>query len=79
MAKGLKNWAYADVIDFLKRNGFVFYKVRRGSHEAWINFETNAVVEISFHGNNVVIPTGTFDSIVRQSKIPKKLWRAYGN
>jgi predicted MPP superfamily phosphohydrolase len=38
MARRLHNWNYHNVTDFLKENGFTFYKEVGGSHQAWIKY-----------------------------------------
>ncbi len=74
MAHGLDNWCYKDVCEFLKENGFTFLEFRKGSHEAWINRELNAVVEINVHSAKS-FPIRTLETMIRQSTIPKKIWR----
>ncbi len=76
MTRGLFNWCYSDVIAFLKENGFEYFEDRKGSHEAWINRTTNAVVEIQFHGQKSFVPR-TLETMIRQSKIDKKEWRKW--
>ena len=76
MAKGLSNWSYKDVTEFLKENGFEFLEYRKGSHEAWINRTTNAVVEINVHGTRSFV-IRTLETMIRQSKIDKKVWRQW--
>lgn len=74
MARGLDNWSYKDVIDFIKEQGFEFKESRKGSHEAWINLTTNAIIEINRHGSKS-FPIRTLETMIRQSKIEKKVWR----
>ena len=76
MPRGLFNWTYRDVIDFISENGFIFYKQREGSHEYWINESTKAVVDINFHGQKSFRPR-TFETMIRQSKVSKKVWREW--
>ena len=78
MANGLSNWSYKDVTEFLKENGFEFLEYRKGSHEAWINRATNAVVEINVHGAKSFV-IRTLETMIRQSKIDKKVWREWTN
>ena len=78
MPRGLFNWTYKDVIDFISENGFIFYKQREGSREYWINESTKAVVDISFHGQKSFRPR-TFETMIRQSKINKKVWRDWAS
>lgn len=60
MPKGLSNWSYRDVIDFLKSRNFTFYKPKGGSHEAWISDS---------------YPELTLKTMIRQSGIDQKEWR----
>ena len=76
MAKGLSNWSYKDVTGFLKEHEFEFLEYRKGSHEAWINRTTNAVVEINVHGTKSFV-IRTLETMIRQSKIDKKVWRQW--
>ena len=76
MAKGLSNWVYQDVADFLKEYGFEFLKYRKRSHEAWWNRATSAVVEINVHASKS-FPIRTLETMIRQSKIGKKAWRGW--
>lgn len=78
MPRGLFNWSYRDVIDFISENGFIFYKEGGGSHEYWINESTNSVVDIDFHGQKS-FPPKTLESMIRQSKIDKKIWRKWAS
>ena len=76
MAHGLSNWSYKDVTEFLKEHGFEFFEYRKGSHEAWINRTTNAAVEINVHGTKSFV-IRTLETMIRQSKIDKKVWREW--
>lgn len=77
MPRGVFNWTYNDVTAFLRANGFEFLENRKGSHEAWVNKTTNAIVDINFHGGNRAFLPRTFETMIRQSKIDKKIWRAW--
>mgnify|MGYP001616859015 CR=1 FL=1 len=76
MPNGLLNWCYKDVVEFLKTRGFVFKENRKGSHETWINFQTQAIVDVMFHGQNSIAPK-TLESMIRQSGLDKKVWREW--
>ena len=77
MPKGLNNWTYRDVTRFLKESGFAFHEEKAGSHEAWANEETTAVVEVNFtHGS---YPVRTLETMIRQSKMDKKDWRKWAS
>lgn len=77
MPNGLNNWTYKDVTRFLKESGFAFYQEKAGSHEAWTNEGTTAIVEINFtHGS---YPIRTLETMIRQSKIDKKAWRKWAS
>ena len=79
MPKGVFNWSYDDVTAFLKEHKFVFFEEREGSHEAWVCKATDAVVIINFHGNKTVFRPKTLETMIRQSKIDKKEWRAWAS
>ena len=53
-----------------------FLENRKGSHEAWINKNTQAIVEINFHGTKS-FPPRTVETMIRQSKMDKKEWRKW--
>ncbi|TSC83540.1 MAG: hypothetical protein G01um101417_523 [Parcubacteria group bacterium Gr01-1014_17] len=77
MPNGLNNWTYKDVARFLKESGFTFHREKPGSHEAWINEETIAVVEVNVtHGS---YPIRTLETMIRQSKIDKTDWRKWAS
>jgi predicted RNA binding protein YcfA (HicA-like mRNA interferase family) len=76
MPRGLRNWIYRDLVNFLKTNNFKLYKQKEGSHEAWINFETEKIVEINFHTSKS-FPPRTLETMIRQSGIPKKEWHKW--
>jgi hypothetical protein len=57
----------------------IFFEERAGSHEAWINLTTEAVVEINFHGNKTAFVPRTLETMIRQSKIEKKEWRKWAS
>jgi len=78
MPHGLFNWNYREVIDFLKENGFEFGNQKDGSHEAWINKKTQAIVDINFHSSKS-FPPRTLETMIRQSKINKKVWRDWAS
>ena len=79
MPRGLKNWGYSDVVDFLKARGFEFYEYRKVSHEAWIGNVKNeeAIVEVNFIGGSKSYPPRTLETMIRQSMIDKKEWRQW--
>ena len=78
MLKGIKNWKYKQVIKFLKDNGFVFSHQLSGSHEKWINKETDCIVEINKHGSKEFLPR-TLETMIRQSGIDKKTWKKWAS
>ena len=78
MPNGLANWCYKDVVAFLKEHPFEFQEYRKGSHEAWINRETSAVVEINFHAQKS-FPMRNLETMIRQSKLDKKVWRQWAS
>lgn len=79
MPKGLHNWTYRDVVDFLREKGFTLYNERKGSHETWISKDKTAVVEVNFVQGNESYPIRTLETMIRQSKLDKKEWRKWGS
>jgi len=74
MPNRLKNWSYKYVVKFLKEHGFEFYEPREGSHEAWINYDSESVVEVNrIHGSDSY-PIDTLKTMIRQSEIDKEEW-----
>lgn len=76
MARRLHNWNYNNVADFLKENGFSFYKEVGGSHQAWIKpgNETvpDRIVGMHFtHGNYHI---NTMKRMILQSGIEESEW-----
>lgn len=76
VARMIHNWSYRDVIDFLKENGFRFYKELGGSHQAWIKYSDEGtsylMVEVNFtHGS---YHAKTLKRMIRQSGIDQKQW-----
>jgi len=78
MPRGLLNWSYKDVTEFLKDHGFEFKENKKGSHEAWIHNETQAIVDINFNGSKE-FPPRTLETMIRQSKLDKKEWRMWAS
>ncbi|MDP3795098.1 MAG: type II toxin-antitoxin system HicA family toxin [bacterium] len=76
MPRGLNNWTYRDVANFLKKHGFHLADQLPGSHEAWLNEETKAIININKHAGRT-FPPRTMDTMVRQSNIDKKIWRKW--
>lgn len=79
MPKGLHNWTYREVTDFLKEKGFTLYNERKGSHEAWISKDEKAVVEVNFIQGNESYPIRTLETMIRQSGLDKKEWRKWAS
>jgi predicted RNA binding protein YcfA (HicA-like mRNA interferase family) len=55
----------SEVIRKLRRAGFVFDRVAKGSHEIWLHPETRARVVVPHHPGDV--PEGTVRAIIRQA------------
>ncbi|MEK7620392.1 MAG: type II toxin-antitoxin system HicA family toxin [Patescibacteria group bacterium] len=58
----------------LKAHGFVLSR-ERGSHRIYRHPETGSIVPIPFHGKSKPLPIGTFMAIVKQSKLPKDVFK----
>ncbi len=74
MANNLNGWSAGEVIKFLKEHGFLLHR-SNGSHFHYKKQtpDRSYLVTIAYHGNRS-IPTGTMQSIVRQSGIAKDTW-----
>jgi hypothetical protein len=76
MVRRLHNWRYGDVIGFLKKHGFIFYKELGGSHEKWIKSDADGdihrVVEVNFTRGSY--PVMTLKKFIRQSGIDQNEW-----
>jgi predicted RNA binding protein YcfA (HicA-like mRNA interferase family) len=59
------------IIKILEINGFVYVR-QTGSHYILKNFENGTSVIIPFHGGNRELTPGTFQDIIKQSKLPKE-------
>ena len=56
---------YREVIERLRRHGFVFDRPAKGSHEIWYNPKTKRRTTVPHHPGS--IPVGTLRAIVRQT------------
>lgn len=74
MPRGLNNWTFKDIVDFLKENGFRETH-SRGSHFYYVGrFAGNTrQTHIQFHGQKSIHPR-TLKSVIRQSGIPQEKW-----
>ena len=66
--------------DFLRENGFRFFKELGGSHQAWIKRgigdEPPQIVEVNFTHSSY--PLRTLKSIIRESGIDEDEWIKWG-
>jgi predicted RNA binding protein YcfA (HicA-like mRNA interferase family) len=76
MTRRLHNWSYNNVTDFLKENGFSFYKEVGGSHEAWIKRGDNKVPDrvVGMHFTSKIYLIGTMKRMIRESGIGEDEW-----
>ena len=76
MTRRLHNWTYENVTDFLKENGFGFFKEVKGSHQAWIkrglDDVPDVVVGLHFTGGSYSIKA--MKRMVRDSGISEEEW-----
>lgn len=81
MPNGLNNWSYKDVSKFLKRNGFVFYRELKGSHEAWVKKaqkdEGSKDYVVNVHKEKSSFGLNTIKTMIRSSGISEKVWREW--
>jgi len=74
MPRGVFNWTFNDVENFLKEYKFRLNHVN-GSHYYYIGYYEKILrqVCVPFHGTKVIKPR-TLNGIIRQSGIPKDKW-----
>ncbi|MBU4204714.1 type II toxin-antitoxin system HicA family toxin [Patescibacteria group bacterium] len=74
MPKGVFNWNFSSVVDFLKKHGFT-YTHAKGSHYYYTGHYNHQprIVQVPLHGSKSFKPR-TFKGIVKQSGIPLKIW-----
>jgi len=74
MPKRVFNWTFSDVVEFLKKYGFI-YTHTKGSHYYYTGKYggESRIIQVPFHGSKNFKPR-TFKGIVKQSGIPLKTW-----
>lgn len=74
MPRGLFNWTFNDVVDFLKEKNFTL-NYTNASHYYYVGYvnKTHRQVCVPFHGNKSIKPR-TLRGIILQSGIDKKEW-----
>lgn len=81
MTRRLHNWTYDDVIDFLKENGFTFYKEMGGSHEAWVKrgeeLEPDRIVGLHFAQGGYHV--NAMKRMIKASGIEEEEWLKWSN
>jgi predicted RNA binding protein YcfA (HicA-like mRNA interferase family) len=68
---------FAQVIAILESNGFELHRQGATSHRRYRKEAGGMVylVDVAPHGMNAVVPMGTLLSIIRQSGLPKSMFR----
>jgi len=74
MPRGIFNWTFSDVVEFLKKHGFV-YTHAKGSHYYYTGKYGGEprIVRVPFHGSKTFKPR-TLKGMVRQSGISLNIW-----
>ena len=74
MPRGILNWSFGDVVDFLRERGFVL-NYTNASHYYYVGHVNKVYrqVCVPFHGNRAIKPR-TMNGIILQSGIDKKEW-----
>lgn len=74
MTRGLLNWTFNDVVDFLKARKFILNHTN-GSHFYYVGHTNGKYrqVCVPFHGSKTIKPR-TMRGIILQSGIEKKEW-----
>ena len=63
----LSGFKYRKIIKVLSGFGFEFHRQAAGSHEIWLNTETNRYITIPKHTGD--LPEGTLRAILKQADI----------
>ena len=63
-----------ELIRILEANGFALTR-QRSSPMIFHNTQSDATVIVPFHGMSKSIASGTLSAIIKQSKLPKHLFR----
>jgi len=74
MPRGVNNWTYDNVVDFLKEHSFRLNHIR-ASHYFYVGHTAGKYrqVCVPYHGS-VAIKPRTLKGIILQSGIPKEVW-----
>ncbi|MEK7596801.1 MAG: type II toxin-antitoxin system HicA family toxin [Patescibacteria group bacterium] len=74
MPRGVFNWTFYDVVNFLKSKGFRLNHTE-GSHHYFVTSQKGILKQVcvQFHGTKALKPR-TFKGIIEQSGIPKEEW-----
>ena len=69
---------YSRVVDVLSENGIKFKREGKGSHRIYEGSYLGTIhsVTLSFARPGADVPPGTLSAIIRQSGLPKNLFRA---
>ena len=78
MPRGLNNWTFKDITDFLKEHDFRLTHTR-GSHFYYVGRSGGEPrqTHIQYHGQKSIHPR-TLKSVIRQSGIPQAEWLQWG-
>jgi len=71
----LSGFRYRDIIKILKKLGFEFHRQAAGSHEIWLNPDTNRFTTIPNHSGDM--PEGTLKAILKQADIDPETFLNY--
>lgn len=70
MPRGISNWTYKDVKEFLEYHDFTFNKTIIGSHEQWLSKDAKSIVDVNFIQGNESYPPKTLESMIRDTLPP---------
>lgn len=63
----LSGFKYKEIINKIKKFGFVFLREAKGSNEIWCNIDKNLYTTIPKHNGDM--PEGTLRAILKQANI----------
>ena len=81
MTRGLHNWSYRDVTQFLKEHGFAYHGPYFGSHELWAKLKEDGTPErkVEVCRPKDAYPPKTLKNMIHQSGIDEDEWRKWAS
>lgn len=79
MPRGIRNWTYKNVADFLKQHFFKLVNID-GSHHYYKGYVDGKekLTDIQRHESKSILPR-TLECTIHKSGIPKNIWKKWGD